>query len=98
MLLRPLAAMYGCDGTVGACTRRGFAGAPMNVGTLPASVPSGIGWAGTTAAAGAANASVAASAATGVVRSRSCLENTLTSPPQVWFDREIYRGTAIRAS
>jgi hypothetical protein len=60
MLLRPFAAMKGCDGTVGAETAFGFAGAPMNAGKLPASGPSGIGCAGTSAYAAAAHAKHAA--------------------------------------
>src|SRR5437588_10671176 len=85
MLLRPFAAMNGCLGTVGADTGFGLAGAPIKVGTLPASGPSGIGCAGTTADAGAAQASSAATTATGVLKSlseRIALEGFPTSPPQ----------------
>src|SRR6266550_3442851 len=51
MLLRPLAAMKGWRGTLGADTAFGFAAVPMNDGTEPASGPSGIGVAGIAAAA-----------------------------------------------
>src|SRR5687768_6991298 len=105
MLLRPLAAMNGCDGTAGARTRLGWAGAPMKAGGLVASGPSGMGWAGTAAPAGEAamitHVTIAASAATGAVRSlssRSPLEMCLTSPPQAWFGDGIYRPGAILAS
>src|SRR5947208_956807 len=51
MLLRPFWAMNGWLGTLGAETGLAFAAVPIKAGTEPASGPSGIGWAGTAAAA-----------------------------------------------
>src|SRR5436190_9093297 len=83
MLLRPFGAMNGWVGTLGGWTDFGFAGAPMKAGTLPASGPSGIGCAGTTAPADAAQASATAAAAGNAINRRDPLEVVLTSPPQV---------------
>src|SRR3989442_8384376 len=100
MLLRPFGAMNGWEGTVGAETALGLAGTPMNDGTLPASGPSGIGWGATAARAGVESRTVTtAKAATHRATSRSGRRMSIcTSPPQVWFGREIYSIGVIRPS
>src|ERR671936_269224 len=103
MLLRPFGAMNGCVGTLGARTRLGRAGAPMNAGTLFASGPSGIGCAGTTACANATGATRSATTVATVVLSRErrterAIEAIPTSPPQVWLGDEIYRAAPVPAS